>query len=38
VLDDLRQRLDRLRCAGAGVRLAELEQHRNPHVVSRRLV
>ena len=27
-LDDLRQRGDRLRCAGAGVRLAELEQDR----------
>ena len=37
-LDDLRQRGDRLRCAGAGVRLAELEQDRGALVVSGRLL
>ena len=37
-LDDLRQRRDRLRCAGAGVRLAELEQDGAPVLVSGRLV
>ena len=37
-LDDLRQRSDRLRRAGAGVRLAELEHHRVAVAVGGRLV
>ena len=37
-LDDLRQRFDRLRGAGAGVRLAELEHDRSALVVSGRLL
>ncbi len=37
-LDDLRQRGDRLRCAGAGVRLAELEHDRGAVAVGGRLV
>ena len=37
-LDDLGQRLDRIRCAGAGACLAELEQDRGPVIVSGRLL